>query len=109
MTHHENLKILAFTGSPDETTQIIDLMTEKGYPKASGNDLVSQIEHLSDAGQHRIITDDADVESLKHAFPGKVTTISLSNDDHADSHLDPTKDLPEQLEGLVNELDFRLN
>lgn len=54
--------------------------------KAEGEDvyakrIIDQIHHLADAGQHRIIVDGlyswAEYKTLKHAFPGEMTTIAL--------------------------------
>lgn len=119
MTHHENLKILAFvglTGSGKSTA--VEYFTQKGYPKvyfggvildamteaglehtqenekpfreeyrekygkdAVANKIVEQIQHLSNAGQHRIIADGiytwTEYKVLKKAFPGELELVAI--------------------------------
>lgn len=119
MTHHENLKILAFvglTGSGKSTA--VEYFTEKGYPKvyfggvildamteaglehtqenekpfreeyrekygkdAVANKIVEQIQHLANAGQHRIIADGiytwTEYKVLKKAFPGELELVAI--------------------------------
>ncbi len=119
MTHHENLKILAFvglTGSGKSTA--VEYFTEKGYPKvyfggvildamteaglehtqenekpfreefrvkygkdAVANKIVEQIQHLADAGQHRIIADGiyswTEYKVLQKAFPGELELVAI--------------------------------
>ena len=82
MAHHENLIIIAFIGKDPAIAQsVIDHYTEKGYPKVGIDDMASQITHLSEAGQHHLITDEiTDFETyhqLRHLFPGELLLIAL--------------------------------
>lgn len=117
MTHLPNLRILAFVGK--EAEDVVDYLTEKGFPKVSDNDMASQIEHLSMAGQHRIITseivDEESYQRLKNTFPGEVQLIAIgSREDtssvHPFSHVDYTiSSDKDQIEALLEELRFTLN
>jgi len=44
--------------------------------------MVSQIEHLAQAGQHRVVTDELldlnALQDLKHAFPGQVYVVGIT-------------------------------
>lgn len=128
MTHHENLKILAFVGLPGSgKSTAIDYLSEKGYPKVyfggvvfeamkeEGieitpdserafrvsfreehgkevvvNRIIEQIQHLADAGQHRIIADGlytwTEYKVLKKAFPGELIVISIVAPRHVRYH-----------------------
>lgn len=119
MTHHENLKILAFVGLPGAgKSTAVDHFADKGYPKVyfggvvfnamkeegieitpenekafrtrfreeHGKDvivnrIVEQIQHLADAGQHRIIADGlytwTEYKVLKKAFPGELIVTAV--------------------------------
>ncbi len=82
MTHHPNLKIIAFVSSDPSVAQtVIDHYTDKGYPKVSHDEIVTQINHLSEAGQHHIITNEIqDFEfyhQLRHTFPGELHLVAL--------------------------------
>jgi hypothetical protein len=81
MNRHENLKIVAFIGT--NTSAIVERLTEMGYPKVSSDDMVSQIQHLDDAGQHRIVTDQlTDFElykKMRHAFPSEITLVGITD------------------------------
>lgn len=83
MSHHENLKVLILTSrNPMVTAELLHFLTEKGYPKVDRHDMVSQIEHLANAGQHRLVT--ADVQSfdeyhdLRREFHGEVTLVGIA-------------------------------
>lgn len=119
MTHHENLKILAFVGLPGAgKSTAVEHFTEKGYPKVYfggvvfdamkekgieitpenerafrvkfreeygknvvADRIVTQIQHLVAAGQHRIIADGiytwSEYKVLKHAFPGELVLAAI--------------------------------
>jgi hypothetical protein len=112
MTRHENLRILAFVGSG--ATAVVEYLTEKSFPKVNVPDMSSQIEHLADAGQHRIVTDAIlDVESFRnvaHEFPGELRLVSVDdgpNELSSMAHHHITSD-PEAINKLLDKLDFRL-
>lgn len=104
MSHHENLRILAFIG--DGAPDIIELLTHQGYPKVSNDDMISQIDHLATAGQHRIVTDQLqDFESYKamrHAFPGELTLIAITDKTTADTLRAEKSDIPQNWDELEN-------
>lgn len=82
MSEHKNLKIAAFVGlQGSRVDTIIEHLTSNGLPKVSRHDIVSQINHLQDAGQHRIITSELDsldlYKTMKHQFPGELVVIAL--------------------------------
>lgn len=82
MTHHENLKIIAFiSDNPTSVALVIEILTAKGYPKVNREDMKSQIEHLVNAGQHRLVTGDIQdsdtLHSIKHEFPGAITLVGI--------------------------------
>ena len=92
MSHHENLKIIAFVGLPGsgKTTAVANL-ARHGFPKiARTDDVINEIQHLLAAGQHKIAIDDLDsVEellSIKRTFPGEITTICLIAPRHVRHH-----------------------
>lgn len=118
MTHHENLKILAFVGlTGSGKSSAVKHFTDKGLPKVyfggvildamkeagiehtaenekafreayrekNGKDavarkIVEQINHLADAGQHRIIADGiytwTEYKVLKSEFPGELNLVA---------------------------------
>ena len=83
MTHHENLKIIAFIGAdPIDVPTVIDHLAEKSFPKVTSQDMISQIAHLADAGQHRIITGELSdftlYEELRHDFPGQFSLVGIA-------------------------------
>jgi dephospho-CoA kinase len=128
MTHHENLKIVAFVGlAGSGKTTAVEYFTEKGYPKVYfggvildamkeagiertaeneqkfredvreqhgkdfvANKIVEQIEHLANAGQHRIIADGiytwTEYQVLKHAFPGELEVVAVVSPRHLRYH-----------------------
>ena len=113
MTRHENLKILAFIGS--NAPGVVEYLTEKNYPKLSGIDMGSQIEHLANAGQHRIVTSAiSDAESyrnLAHEFPGElhlVTVGEVPDDEVAKMAHYHTSNDPAAINELIEKLDFTL-
>jgi hypothetical protein len=80
--HHENVRIVAFVGlAGSHVEDIITHLTGIGYPKVTREDIVSQIHHLSGAGQHRIVTSDIDsldlFKTMKHEFPGELTVVGV--------------------------------
>ena len=82
MTEHKNLKIIAFAGLPGSRIDaIMRRLAERGIPRVSRHDIVSQIRHLADAGQHRIITDELDsldlYKTMKHEFPGELVVVGI--------------------------------
>ena len=119
MSHHQNLKIIAFvgmTGSGKSTAVeyftnkgipkiylggfAYEIMKERGIEKGEANEkkfrvdireelgedvyaqrAVQQINKLAEAGQHRIILDGiyswSEYRTLKHDFPGEMTTIAI--------------------------------
>lgn len=119
MTHHKNLKILAFVGLPGAgKSTAVEHFTEKGHPKVYfggvvfdamkekgieitpenerafrvqfreeygknvvADRIVTQIQHLVAAGQHRIIADGiytwSEYKVLKHAFPGELIVAAI--------------------------------
>jgi len=128
MTHHENLKLIAFVGltGAGKSTAVehftnkgfpkiyfggfaYDIMAERGIPKGEqqekdfrvairktdGEDVyaklaIDQVHHLADAGQHRIILDGIyswdEYKTIKHEFPGEMTTIALVAPKHMRYH-----------------------
>jgi len=129
MSHHENLKVLVFIGDNQSLVdETISYFTENGYPKVQAEGIESQIEHLAQAGQHRIVTDEIiDYEAFKlleSAFPGNVQLVALTHKkeaseknhennsfmSHADHHIGLAHDEPlsDQLEEVVETLDFGL-
>lgn len=148
MSHHENLKILAFvglTGSGKSTA--VEYFTDKGFPrvyfggiayeimaernipqgeqqekdfrvnirKEEGDDvyakrIIDQIHHLADAGQHRIIVDGlyswAEYKTMKHEFPGEMTTIALVAPKHLRYHRLTTRDHRPQTPEISQERDY---
>jgi dephospho-CoA kinase len=128
MTHHENVKIVAFVGLPGVgKSSAVDYLTDKGYPKvyfggivldamtAAGlehtqenekpfreelreregkdfvvNRIVTQINDLIGAGQHRIIADGlyswTEYKILKQEFPGELTVVAIVAPKHLRHH-----------------------
>ncbi len=128
MTHHENLKILAFVGLPGAgKSTAVEHFTEKGHPKVYfggvvfdamkekgieitpenerafrvqfreeygknvvADRIVTQIQHLVAAGQHRIIADGiytwSEYKVLKHAFPGELIVAAIVAPRHLRYH-----------------------
>lgn len=147
MSHHENLKILAFvglTGSGKSTAVeyftnkhyprvyfggiAYEIMAERGIPqgeqqekdfrvnirKQEGEDvyakhIIDQIHHLADAGQHRIIVDGlyswAEYKTLKHEFPGEMTTIAIVTPKHVRYHRLETRSERPQTPAISQERD----
>lgn len=88
MTNHKNLKVVAFVGLPGSSVDgIIHRLNEQGIPKVSRHDIVSQINHLQSAGQHRIITNELDsldlYKTMKHEFPGELIVVGVIVDREA--------------------------
>lgn len=128
MTHHENLKILAFVGlAGSGKSTAVEYFREKGYPRVYfggvilqameeagiertpeneakfrlefrekngqdfvANKIVEQIQHLADAGQHRIIADGiyswTEFNVLKKAFPGELVLVAIVAPRHLRYH-----------------------
>lgn len=128
MTHHENLKILAFVGlAGSGKSTAVEYFTERGFPKVYfggvvlqameeagidrtpeneekfreefrekngkdyvANKIIEQINHLADAGQHRIIADGiytwTEYITLKHAFPGELNVVAIVSPRHLRYH-----------------------
>ena len=128
MTHHNNVKIVAFVGLPGVgKSTAVDYLTEKGYPKVyfggviyeamreagieitpesqakfrkeirekEGKDfvvkrIVTQINNLIAAGQHRIIADGlyswTEYKIMKSEFPGELTVIAVVAPKHLRHH-----------------------
>lgn len=116
MTHHKNLKVLAFVG--EEAAQIVEYLTGKGFPKVSLEDMPSQIEHLAQAGQHRLITHEVSTptlfELLREAFPGEITLVAVTQPQQAvtdelakQAHYYVEND-PAQIDELLETIDFAL-
>jgi len=88
MTDHSHKKIIAFVGLPGSgKTTAVSYLTSKGYPKISrADDVVSEITHLLNAGQHTIVLDNIEssdeLRNIKHSFPGMLTTICLVTSHH---------------------------
>jgi len=83
MPTRHNLHIVAFVGLEGSgKSTAVEYLGTKGFPHATGNDMVSQIEHLALAGQHRVVTDQltdlALYQALKHAFPGQLTVVGIT-------------------------------
>jgi dephospho-CoA kinase len=88
---HKNLKILAFVGLKGSgKATVISYLNQKGYPKVSREDMVSQIDHLADAGQHRVITDELSefelYKTIKHEFPAELTLVALITEKRTRHH-----------------------
>ncbi|MFZ2125959.1 MAG: hypothetical protein WAV04_00400 [Candidatus Microsaccharimonas sp.] len=116
MPHQNNLKILVFIGEGSE--HIIEYLTKKGFPKVSLENMPSQIEHLSEAGQHRIITNEVPdlslYEMLQNQFPGEIQLVAVASENkmhedefikHADYFVDND---PTKIDELLQKLDFTL-
>lgn len=128
MTHHENVKIVAFVGlTGSGKSSAVEYLTAKGYPKVyfggvvldamekahlehteaneqtfreelrerEGKDfvvnrIVTQIENLIDAGQHRIVADGiytwTEYKIMKRAFPGELTVVAVVTPKHLRHH-----------------------
>jgi len=85
---HTNLHIVAFVGLEGSgKSTALSYLTEKGIPKVEQHDMASQIEHLAQAGQHVVATDElADLalfESIKHAFPGQLYVVGITTNTKA--------------------------
>lgn len=79
---HDTVHIVAFTGlAGSHVEAIVSHLTDKGHPKVTREDIVSQIQHLDAAGQRRIITSEIDnldlFKTMKHEFPGKLTVVGV--------------------------------
>ncbi len=129
MTHHENLKVLVFISNDQSLLEdVLSYFTENGYPKVQADGIESQIEHLAQAGQHRIVSNEIDnfesFKLLESSFPGSVQLIGVTQKDggmpntsehssfmgHADHHLGIKNDQPlaDQLEAFIETVDFSL-
>lgn len=124
MAHYENLKILAITSDNAETQHTaLAYFTDKGYPKVVSGDMISQIQHLEQAGQHRIIVSGLDglvtYEQLKNEFHDTLELIGITHSgtqkqtdliETADHYIGASEKepLPEQLDALVEKLEFTL-
>lgn len=128
MTHHENVKIIAFVGlAGTGKSSAVDYLTEKDYPKVyfggvvldamtqagldhtqenekpfreelrkrEGKDfivnrIITQINDLINAGQHRIIADGlyswTEYKALKSEFPGELTVVAIVAPKHLRHH-----------------------
>lgn len=91
MSRHENLKIIAFVGLKGSgKSTILAYLTEKGYPKVTREEIVSQIHHLADAGQHRVITDELTefdlYRTMKHEFPAELTVVAITTEKQTRHH-----------------------
>jgi hypothetical protein len=113
MTRQPNLKVLAFVGS--ESEDVVTYLTGKGFPKVSEINMMSQIEHLSMAGQHRIvtseITDGTSYTTLKQEFPGEVRLVTVGSvtDQELVLRADySVQNTPDKIEALLEEIDFKL-
>jgi len=148
MTHHENLKLIAFVGltGAGKSTAVehftnkgfpkiyfggfaYDIMAERGIPKGEqqekdfrvnirktdGEDVyakraIDQVHHLADAGQHRIILDGIyswdEYKTLKHAFPGEMTTIALVAPKHMRYHWLQTREDRPQTPEISQQRDY---
>lgn len=116
MAHQNNLKVLVFIGSNSE--QAINYLTKKGFPKVTLENMPSQIEHLSQAGQHRLVTNGVTdlglYEILKNQFPSEIQLIAIAarSDTHKDEfikHADHfVENDPAQIDELLRKLDFTL-
>ncbi|HEU5121659.1 MAG TPA: hypothetical protein VFT59_02345 [Candidatus Saccharimonadales bacterium] len=99
MRLHENLKIIAFVGLIGSgKTTATSVLTELGYPKVHihpdntryEEELISEIDHLIAAGQHRIILDDIAswkaYTRLLHEYPTALRTVALFTPRHMRYH-----------------------
>ncbi len=87
MTHHPNLKIIAFVGMTGAgKSTAVHHFTEKGFPKVTittsdETSAIDQIEHLVAAGQHRVIIDGIETwdeyKSLKHHYPSEIAVVAV--------------------------------
>lgn len=124
MGHYENLKIIILA-SDDIGTQhaAVSYFTDKGYPKVVSGDMTSQIQHLEQAGQHRIVVADlrdlTDYELLKNEFHESIQLIGITHTgtdsqteliEAADHYVGASEkeSLAEQLDALVEKLEFTL-
>lgn len=108
MTYRENLKVLAFVGLTETGREAAtNYFAERGHPRVGGNDLHQQVQDLDDAGQHRLVLDDAltddDYKLLRHKFPGELIAIAPTIDPVAGSTLES---FHEELQKLADEAGF---
>lgn len=96
--HHQNLKMIAFvglTGSGKSTA--LDYATGKNFPKVNAQDMLSQLHHLVDAGQHRVVTDELfsfeDYRKLLEEFHHNIIIVAITTNVRTRHHrLARTKD-----------------
>jgi dephospho-CoA kinase len=104
MKQHLNIKIIAFVGLIGSgKTTATSFLTELDYPKVHvypdtnnyEEKLVSEIDHLIAAGQHRIILDDVvswkAYTRLLHEYPTALRTIALFTPRHMRYHFVATR------------------
>ena len=106
-----------------------DIMAQRGIPlgeqqekefrvqirRSEGEDVyakraIDQIHHLVSSGQHRIIVDGlyswAEYRTLKHAFPGEMTTVALVAPKHLRYHRLATRSERPQTPEISQERDY---
>lgn len=90
MADKRHVKIVLFVGlSGSGKSSSAEYVAKKGIPRVTFSvidDLLQQLQHLVDAGQHKIVVDGMDgwgsYVRLKRNFPGCVVTVSLLADRH---------------------------
>lgn len=88
MADKQHVKIVLFVGlSGSGKSSSAEYVAKKGIPRVTFriiDDLLNQLQHLVDAGQHKVIVDGIDgwesYVRLKRQFPGCVVTVSLLAD-----------------------------
>lgn len=93
--HFGNVIIEAMEKAGIERTQESEKAFRETFRATHGKDMianqiVTQIEHLIDAGQHRIIADGlytwTEYSVLKHAFPGEIQLVAIVAPRHVRYH-----------------------
>jgi dephospho-CoA kinase len=80
---HPNLHIIAFVGLEGSgKATAVEYLRQKGIPHVRQNNMAEQIEHLAEAGQHRIVTDELATlelyQEIKRAFAGQLTVVGIT-------------------------------
>jgi|TARA_B100001245_G_scaffold226960_1_gene202910 dephospho-CoA kinase len=97
MSELENIHLFAIVGLTGAgKSTVTDYFTKKGIPKIDASDgvsateIISQAEGIAGAGQHRAVIDGIDTwatyRTLKHEFPGHITTIAIEASRHHRHH-----------------------
>lgn len=76
--------------NPENEAFMREALRQKGGNDIIAKQIIMQIQHLINAGQHRIIADGlyswTEFKALKHAFPGELTLIAILAPKHVRHH-----------------------